>query len=108
MKKVILTNRTKRPPRMLILELTKQVAPVKVTNRTTDEAKDGTRLKRISTKIVPDVLRIPSKTETLPVPESYLQCPAVKEARARREISVRDAPPEEKNEPKKRTRKPGR
>ncbi len=90
---VILVNRTKRPPRMLVLNLTKKIAPVKVTNRTTDETRDGLRSKRISTKFVPDSIRIPAGGE-LEVKRAILGCPDVAAAKARREIRVKPAPSE--------------
>ena len=88
MANVTLVNRTKRPPRMLVLNLTRQVAPVQVENRTTEESRDGTRRKRVSTKLVPAAVRIPARGEA-EVDEVCLGCPDVAAAIARREILVR-------------------
>lgn len=84
---VTLVNQTRRPPHMLVLILTKQVAPVQVTNRTTQETRQGERAKKISTKLVPDSLRIPSGA-SVDVDEKVLHCPEVAEAIRLRKVRV--------------------
>lgn len=93
MSNVILMNRTKRPRRMLVLNLTKAVAAIEVTNTTTDETRQGERRKRVSSKLVPDSIRIPSGGQ-LEVSERTLSAPDVKAAIARRDIVVKRAPSE--------------
>lgn len=91
MSNVILMNRTKRPRRMLVLNLTKAVASVEVTNTTTDETRQGERRKRVATKLVPDSIRIQSGGQ-LEVSTRTLSAPDVKAAIARRDIVVKKAP----------------
>lgn len=111
MSNVILVNRTKRPKRGLVLNLTKKIAAVKVTNRTTEETRQGERRKRVSTKLVPDSIRILAGG-SLEVPEIVLGAPEVKAAIARRDIMVKrpepgkaPAAPAADGTPKPRTRK---
>ena len=113
MANVILVNRTRRPARMLIYNLAKNIAPVKVENRTMEETRDGKRAKRISSKLVPDSIRIPAKSE-LVVDEKVLHCPEVKSGIDKRELRVkkpetlpRAASSEGENGPKPRTKKRG-
>jgi hypothetical protein len=87
MSTVVLLNSKKRPPRMLVLNLTRLVASVTVENRTTEESRDGARRKRVSQKSVPDSLRIPAGA-SVEVPASYLGCPDVAAAVARRDVVV--------------------
>ncbi len=111
MANVILENKTKRPRKMIVLNLTLGALALKVVNRTTEESKDGLRRARVSSKLVPGAIRIPSGGK-LEVPESYLGCPEVKAAIARREIRViRKAPVAvtngNGNGPKPRTKRRG-
>lgn len=76
MAKIVLWNRAKRNRRMLVLNLTKSVAAVSVENRTVETNKRGETRKRISTKLVPDSLRIPAGAKVM-VDESVLKCPEV-------------------------------
>lgn len=92
MANVILINRTRRPSRMLTYNLVKNIAAVKVENRVTTETRDGKRAKRISTKLVPDSIRILAKGQ-LEVPEIYLRCPEVAAGIANREILVKKIEP---------------
>lgn len=87
---VILENRTKWPPRMLVLNLDIQVASVRVENRTVVEGKDGKRRTKISTKSVPDSIRIPADGKSLPLPKKILSCREVKAAINAREIRVKN------------------
>jgi len=83
MAKIVLWNRAKRNRRMLVLNLTKSVAAVSVENRTTETNKRGETRKRVSTKLVPDSLRIPAGASVM-VDESVLKCPEVaKQIKAR-------------------------
>lgn len=104
---------------MLTYNLAKNIAPVKVENRVTEETRDGKRAKRISTKLVPDSIRIPANGE-LEVDERVLLCPEIKKALEKREISTKKVElkkPEtspraassegENSRPKPRTRKHG-
>lgn len=113
MANVILVNRTRRPSRMLIYNLAKNIAAVKVENRTMEETRDGKRAKRVSSKLVPDSIRIPAKGE-LEVDEKILFCPEVKAGIGKRdlrvkkpEVSLRAASSEGENGPKPRTKKRG-
>lgn len=92
MSDVILVNRTKRPRRMLVLNLPKQIAAVKVTNRTTEESRDGARRKRVSTKLVGGSLRIMAGGESEPLDPKVLRAPDVKAAIAARHVTVKKAP----------------
>lgn len=87
MANVTLQNRTKKPARMLVLHLTKQIAPVEVENRTMEESRDGVRKLRISTKVVPDSIRIPSGG-TVEVDEAALGCPEIVQAIKDRDVLV--------------------
>lgn len=90
-KTVTLVNRTKRPRRMLVLNLTKAVAPVSITNRTTEESRQGDRRTRVSRKLVPDSLRIRhGGSET--VPATYLDAPEVKAAIKAGDLAVKKSP----------------
>lgn len=95
---VTLVNRTKRPPRMLVLNLTKDVAPVKVVNRTTQESRDGQRRIKVIEKVVPQAIRIPAggslklTGKNYGNPEAVMRCPEVAAAIAAREIRVDRSP----------------
>ena len=112
MANVILVNRPRRPPRMLTYNLAKNIVAVKVENRVTEETRDGKRAKRISTKLVPDSIRIPAKSE-IEVDEKVLLCPEIKKALEKREIMKKKVEPrraassEGENGPKPRTKKRG-
>jgi len=88
---VILKNTTKHPKRMLVFNLTREISPVKVTNRTTVETRDGERRKKQSSKLVPDSVRIPYGTEVT-VSAACLQVPEIAAAVERRELKVRPVP----------------
>lgn len=106
MSDVILVNRTKRPKRMLVLNLTTKVAAVKVTNRVTVEDKQGNRRKKVTSKLVPDSIRIRAGGRTGPLPEAVLSCPEVKQAIAARDLRMERVEPEQaKAAPKKRRQK---
>lgn len=89
MANVILENRTKRPPRMLVLNLDVAIASVRVENRTVVETPDGKQRVKVSTKSVPDSIRIPAGGESVPLPEKILRCSEVKRALETREIRVK-------------------
>lgn len=86
MANVILENRTKRPRRMLVFNLTRNVATVKVVNRTTEETRQGERRKRVSSKLVPDSIRVPYGGGQVEVDEKVLGVPDVAAAISRREL----------------------
>jgi hypothetical protein len=101
--KVTLTNRTKRPPRMLVLNLDITVASERIQRRETVEGKDGKRRKKPVNMSVPKSLRILPGEKSAPVPCSYLRCKEVAAAVAARDILVKDwakPVPEVKPEPK--------
>lgn len=89
---VILKNNTKHPKRMIIFNLTRELAPVKVMNRITVETRDGERRTKMSSKLVPDSIRIPYGGESLPIPEEYLQVREIAAAIEKREVLVVSAP----------------
>lgn len=100
---VILRNRTKRPARMLVLNLTKDVRGVVVTNRLTLETRQGDRRKKIVKKVVPDSIRIPAGKDSANLPEEVLKCPEVADAVKRRDLLVirQETPaPKAETEPK--------
>lgn len=88
---VILKNATKHPKRMLVFNLTREISPVKVVNRTTVETRDGERRKKQSSKLVPGSLRIAHGAEVT-VPDTYLQVREIAAAVERRELKVRPVP----------------
>jgi hypothetical protein len=99
MANVILENRTKRPSRMLVLNLDVAIASVRVENRSIVETPDGKQRVKISTKSVPDSIRIPAGGESVPLPEKILRCSEVKRALDAREIRVKEEKPAEKAAP---------
>jgi len=88
---VTLENRTRRPRRGLVLNLTKGAAPVRVTHRTTEEDRQGRRRQRVIDRIVPGSLRVPAG-KRVKVDEKILRCPEVAAAIARRDLLVHRAP----------------
>lgn len=88
MANVVLINKTKKPPKMLVLNLAKNISPVKVENRTIHTNKTGKVARKISSKLVPDSIRIPARGELL-VDEKILLCPEVKKAIQKQEIAVK-------------------
>lgn len=84
MANIVLWNRSKRPRRMLVLNLTKSVAAVTVENRAVETNKKGELMTRVSKKLVPDSLRIPAGAR-VEVDSAVLKCPEVK-----RHIKARD------------------
>lgn len=87
MANVTLVNRTKRPARMLVLNLTKEHAPVPIEVRMTEETKDGIRSKRVEQRLIGDSLRIMAG-ERVEVDEGVLSCPDVVSAVSNRELLV--------------------
>lgn len=76
MTKIVLWNRAKRNRRMLVMNLTNNVASVTVENRTVEMNKRGEQRRRVSTKLVPDSLRIPAGARVM-VDASVAKCPEV-------------------------------
>jgi hypothetical protein len=85
---VILENRTKRPPRMLVFNLDINLFAVKVENQILVKGKDGQERKKRTSKRSPDSLRIPAQSQTEPLPEKILHCKKIKEAIRNKEIAV--------------------
>lgn len=118
MANVSLVNKTKRPPRMLTYNLTKEVDPIKVTNRLREESKDGVRRIRVVNKIVPGSIRIPAGSQSKPIDEKVLKCPEVAAGLKRREFTVNRSVPvakksdtkggDGKQKPKPRQRRRGK
>lgn len=103
MAKVTLKNRTRRPPRMLTLNLARKVAAKKVVRHTYDEDKDGNRHLRQSTILAPDSIRIPAGS-TVKVDEKALGSPEVAKAIRKRKIEViRDEEPKNDSGPAPKT-----
>ena len=92
MSDVILINRTRRPPKMRVYNLSKNIAAVKVENRVTVETRDGKRAKKLTSKLVPTSIRIPAKGQLI-VPEIYLSCPEIAAAIKNRELLVKKIVP---------------
>lgn len=74
---------------MLVLNLDITFASVRVENRTVVETSDGKQRVKISSKSVPDSIRIPAGGESVPLHEKVLQCSEVRRALEAREIRVR-------------------
>lgn len=87
MGKIVLWNRAKRYRRMLVLNLTKATAAVSVENRTSETNKRGETRRRVSTKLVPDSIRIPAGGKIL-VDASVARCPEVAKQIAARNLVV--------------------
>lgn len=87
MAKIVLWNRSKRPRRMLVMNLTKGVEAVKVENRTSETNKRGQTAKRVSTKLVPGALRIPAGAK-VEVDAAVLGCPEVARHIKSRDLAV--------------------
>lgn len=85
---VILENRTRRPRRMLTLNLPREIAPVRSVVRTRVEAKDGTRRIKVVDRNVGGSLRVPYGAVSQPVPEAYLHAPDIKAAVLSRELRI--------------------
>lgn len=92
---VKLQNTTKRPRRMLVLSLTKAVAPVRVDNTTVEESADGQRRTRVSKKLVPDSIRVPVDGFSEDLDPVCLTCPQVQKAIAERLVKVVEIPDSE-------------
>lgn len=88
MANVILENRTRRPRRMLVLNLPRELAPVRSTVQTRVEAKDGTRRMKIVDRNIGDSLRIPHGCVSQPIPEKLLTAPEVRKVVKAREVRV--------------------
>jgi hypothetical protein len=84
---VLLENKTKRPQRMLVLNLTKMTAPYKVMSKRTHETKNGDRSYKVVAHNVPGSVRIPAGS-SLEVDAEFLKCPSVRAAIARHELSA--------------------
>lgn len=89
---VKLQNTTKRPRRMLVLSLTKAVAPVRVENTTVEESSDGQRRTRVSKKLVPDSIRVPVDGFSEDLDPVCLTCPEVQKAITERHVKVVEIP----------------
>jgi hypothetical protein len=74
---------------MLVLNLTKNVQAVKVTNKLTVETRDGRRGTKTVNKVVPGSLRIPVRGKVT-VSKEVLSCPDVAAAIANKYIRVTD------------------
>lgn len=88
MANVILENRTRRPRRMLTLNLPRELAPVRSVVKTRVEAKDGTRRIKTVDRNVGGSIRIPFGAVSQPIPEKYLHAPDVVRCVKGRELRV--------------------
>lgn len=85
---VILENRTRRPRRMLTLNLPREIAPVRSVVRTRVESKDGVRRIKVLDRNVGGSLRIPFGSVSQPIPETYLAAPELVRVIKAREVRV--------------------
>lgn len=83
---VILENRTRRPRRMLTLNLPRDLAPVRSTVQTRVEGKDGVRRMKVVDRNIGDSLRIPHGCVSQPFDEKLLFAPEI-----RKVVKARDA-----------------
>ena len=84
---VILENVTRRPPRMLIFNLTRATAPTPITTRQTETTADGVTGVRVIKKVVAGSLTLPHRTPC-EVDEKIAACPEVAEAIKRKYVKV--------------------
>lgn len=99
---IVLKNNTKHPRRMLVFNLTREIAPVKVHNRTMEETRDGVRRVRQSSKLVPDSVRIAHGETSRPLPADVVKVPEIAKAIDARELIVLDAPKDAGPKPAKK------
>ena len=92
---VTLKNITARPKKPLLLQLTRQVAPVRHLFDRVHQNKDGTATQESVRLVLPDSLSLQPGEERKGLPDSVRSCPDVEKARAAGELSITD----EKDEP---------
>ena len=85
---VILENRTRRPRRMLTLNLPRELAPVRSRVQTRVEAKDGTRRLKVVDRNIGDSMRIPHGCVSQPFDEKLLHAPEIRKVVRAREVRV--------------------
>ena len=88
MSNVILENRTRRPRRMLTLNLPRELAPVRSVVRVREESKDGVRRIKTVDRNVGDSIRIPFGAVSQPIPEKLLHAPEIAKVVKARELRV--------------------
>lgn len=98
MGKVTLINKTK-PSRMLTLNLTTEVAPVRIDRRKQVVDRRGELRHRLTTAVVSGSVRIVAGGQVTDLPESVLKCPEIKSAVEKRWIKVLHQPDPEPIEP---------
>lgn len=87
---IVLKNNTKAPKRMLVFNLADK--SVKVSNVITVESRDGERRQKLTSKLVPDSIRIPCGLSSEPLPSSVLEIPEIKRAVEARDVLVEQVP----------------
>jgi hypothetical protein len=86
--KVIIKNKTKKPPRMLVFNLDSGIYPKKITNKISVHGKDGKIRKKVVNKLCSESLRIPSRGQSALLDRKILDCKSIKNAIKKHEIII--------------------
>lgn len=91
---VTLKNVTRAPKKPLLLQLTRQVAPVRHVFDRVHQNKDGSATQEAVRLVLPDSISLQPGEERKGLPDSVRNCPDVVKAVATGELSITDEKPE--------------
>lgn len=89
---VILVNNTRRPKRMLVLNIPPNLRPERVTRIQVQADKQGRKRARRTSATIGSSVRVPANGESAPIPKSALRAPDIASALLSGAVLVKEVP----------------